>query len=95
MRTAEGLGVGSLERAVKRALRVRCLRVEERDRPNWSIELRCAYESHRGRETAFLLGLTPGEHYSWRLNRYEVIAVRVHEKRGDHCFRGAYRCLPF
>jgi hypothetical protein len=94
-RTAEGLGVGSLERAVRSTLRVRCLTVLHRSLPyNRSIESRCAYESHRGRETAFVLGLTPGEPYAWRLDRYEVIAVRVHEKRGDYCFRGRYVCRP-
>jgi hypothetical protein len=93
-RTAEGLGVGSLERAVKRTLRVRCLSVARRSDPDWSIEARCAYASHRGRETAFLLHFGPGVPYRWRFKRYEVTAVRVHERRGDYCFRGGYVCTP-
>ena len=91
-RTAEGLGVGSLERAVRRALRVRCSWVAERTAPEWSREERCAYASHRGRETVFLLEFGSGVPYRRTWKQYEVVAVRVQERRGDYCFRGPYVC---
>jgi hypothetical protein len=91
-RTVEGLGVGSLERRLKRTLRVRCLAVAERSRPDWSFEARCAYSSHRGRETVFLLDFGQGRPYRRPFKRYQVVAVRVHEQRGDYCFRGGYVC---
>jgi hypothetical protein len=51
-RTVEGLGVGSRERTVRRALHVRCTEVSERARPvTIPFERRCSYASHRGRET--------------------------------------------
>jgi hypothetical protein len=91
-RTVEGLGVGSLERAVRRALRVRCLWVAERVEPEWSIEARCAYASHPGRETVFLLDFGNGRPYRRLFKQYQVVAVRVHERRGDFCLRGGYVC---
>jgi hypothetical protein len=93
-RTVEGLGVGSLERRVRRTLRVRCLAVAERSRPDWSFEARCAYASHRSRETVFLLDFGQGLPYRRPFKRYQVVAVRVHEQRGDYCFRGSYVCTP-
>jgi hypothetical protein len=93
-RTVEGLGVGSLERTVRRTLRVRCLAVAARSRPQWSFESRCAYASHRGRETAFLLDFGQGAPYRRPFKRYRVVAVRVHEQRADYCFRGGYVCTP-
>ena len=93
-RTVEGLGVGSLERRLKRTLRVRCLAVAERARPDWSFEARCAYASHRGRETVFLLDFGQGLPHRRPFKRYQVVAVRVHEQRGDYCFRGRYVCTP-
>jgi hypothetical protein len=93
-RTVEGLGVGSLERRLKRTLRVRCLAVAERIRPDWSFEARCAYSSHRGRETVFLLDFGQGRPHRRPFKRYQVVAVRVHEQRGDYCFRGRYICTP-
>jgi hypothetical protein len=94
-RTAEGLGVGSRERAVRRALRVRCAEVTERPVRSgiWPFERRCTYASHRGRETAFVLGEPRG--YPWTQAPYlVVIAVRVQERRADYCFRGHYTCQP-
>lgn len=93
-RTVEGLGVGSLERRLRRTLRVRCLAVAERSRPDWSFEARCAYASHRGRETVFLLDFGQGFPHRRPFKRYRVVAVRVHEQRGDYCFRGSYVCTP-
>jgi hypothetical protein len=93
-RTVEGLGVGSLERTVRRSLRVRCLSVAARSKPDWSFESRCAYASHRGRETVFLLNFGPGVPYRWMTKKYMVVAVRVHERRADFCFRGGYVCEP-
>jgi hypothetical protein len=92
-RTAERLGVGSLERALRRELRVRCLWVAERAQPDWMIEARCAYASHRGRETVFLLDFgNGGVPYRRLFKQYQVVAVRVQERRGDFCFRGGYVC---
>jgi hypothetical protein len=93
-RTVENLGVGSLERTLRKTLRVRCLTVAERDRPDWPFEFRCAYESHPGRETVFLLNFSNGNPYRWRFKRYFVTAVRVQERRADWCFRGGYVCAP-
>ena len=93
-RTTEGLGVGSLERTVRRTLRVRCLAVAARDRPDWSFEARCAYASHRGRETVFLLDFVQGVPYRRQFKKYRVVAVRVHERRADYCFRGGFVCTP-
>jgi hypothetical protein len=93
-RTGEGLGVGSQERSVRRTLRVRCLAVAERSNPDWSFEARCAYGSHRGRETVFLLDFGQGRPHRRPFKRYQVIAVRVQEQRGDYCFRGSYVCTP-
>jgi hypothetical protein len=93
-RTVEGLGVGSRERMLRRTLRVRCQAVAERSRPDWSFEFRCAYGSHRGRETVFLLDFVQGRPHRRPFKRYQVIAVRVQEQRGDYCFRGSYVCTP-
>jgi hypothetical protein len=93
-RTVEGLGVGSLERSVRRTLRVRCLAVAARNRPDWSFEARCAYPSHRGRETVFLLDFVQGVPHRRQFKKYRVVAVRVHEQRADLCFRGGYVCTP-
>jgi hypothetical protein len=93
-RTAEHLGVGSLERTVRRTLRVRCTTVAERIKPDWPFEFRCAYPSHRGRETVFTINFTNGIAYRWRGKAYEVSAVRVQETRADWCSRGAYVCNP-
>lgn len=91
-RTIEGLGVGNREGSVRRALRVRCADVHERARPDFiPFERRCAFASHRGRETAFVLGEPPG--YPWTKAPYlVVVAVRVHERRADYCLRGGYLC---
>jgi hypothetical protein len=93
-RTVEGLGVGSLERMLRRTLRVRCQAVAERSRPDWSFEFRCAYGSHRGRETVFLLDFVQGRPHRRPFKRYQVVAVRVQEQRGDLCFRGSFVCTP-
>ena len=94
-RTVEGLGVGSRERSVRRTLRVRCAEVSERPavRNVFPFERRCAYASHRGRETAFVLGHQAGlPPWNWSQNEQVVIAVRVHLRSADFCFRGAYIC---
>jgi hypothetical protein len=91
-RTAESLGVGSLERTVRRALRVRCTTVAERVKPDFPFEFRGGYASHRGRETVFTLNFINGQPYRWRGKRYEVSAVRVQESRADWCQRGSYVC---
>jgi hypothetical protein len=93
-RTVEGLGVGSRERMLRRTLRVRCQAVAERSRPDWSFEFRCAYGSHRGRETVFLLDFVQGRPHRRPFKRYQVVAVRVQEQRGDLCFRGSFVCTP-
>jgi hypothetical protein len=68
--------------------------VAERVKPDWPFEFRCAYASHPGRETVFLLNFSNGNPYRWRFKRYVVTAVRVQETRADWCFRGGYVCAP-
>jgi hypothetical protein len=97
-RTVEGLGVGSRERAVRRTLRVRCAEVSERPAVMnvLPFERRCAYASHPGRETAFVLGHQPGlPPWNWSQNEQVVVAVRVHLRSADYCFRGDYVCRTF
>jgi hypothetical protein len=97
-RTAEGLGVGARERAVRRTLRVRCAEVTERPVRSGVLpfERRCTYASHRGRETAFVLGHQPGlPPWNWGQNEQVVTAVRVHLRNADYCFRGTYVCQPY
>jgi hypothetical protein len=96
-RTVEGLGVGSRERAVRSALRVRCAEVSERPARSGvgPFERRCTYASHRGRETAFVLGHQAGlPPWNWNQNEQVVTAVRVHLRAADYCFRGSYSCQP-
>jgi hypothetical protein len=96
-RTVEGLGVGSRERTVRRALHVRCTEVSERARPvTIPFERRCSYASHRGRETTFVLGHQPGlAPWDWHHNEQIVTAVRVQLRSADYCFRGPYICQPY
>jgi hypothetical protein len=97
-RTVEGLGVGVRERALRRTLRMRCAEVTERParsgiRP---FERRCTYASHRGRETAFVLGHQAGlPPWNWGQNEQVVTAVRVHLRSADYCFRGSYVCQSY
>jgi hypothetical protein len=94
-RTIEGLGVGTKERKLRSTLRVRCAEVSERP-VRFPFERRCAYASHRGRETAFVLGHQAGlPPWNWRQNEQVVTAVRVHLRSADYCFRGAYVCQSF
>jgi hypothetical protein len=96
-RTVEGLGVGTRERKVRGTLRVRCTDVHERVRPEgFAFERRCTYASHRGRETAFVLGHQAGlPPWNWGQNEQVVTAVRVQLRSADYCFRGAYICKPY
>jgi len=96
-RTVEGLGVGTKERKLRNTLRLRCAEVSSRpSRTGFAFERRCTYASHRGRETAFVLGhqanLPP---WNWRMNEQVVTAVRVHLRSADYCLRGAYVCQSF
>jgi hypothetical protein len=94
-RTVEGLGVGSRERTIRRRLRVRCLAVARRSQERVPFEVRCAYASHRGRETAFVLGHQPGlPPWDWGHNEQVAVAVRIHLRSADYCFRGPYTCQP-
>jgi len=94
-RTVDGLGVGTRESVLHRELgRMRCSKVAPRDRYYWSFEHRCAYASHPGRETAFVLGLPPGPPWYWTPKDLVVTAVRVHLRNADYCFRGSYVCRP-
>jgi hypothetical protein len=96
-RTVEGLGVGSRERTVRRALHVRCTEVSARG-PSvpGPFERRCSYASHRGRETTFVLGHQPGlDPWDWNHNEQIVTAVRVQLRSADYCFRGPYVCQPY
>jgi hypothetical protein len=96
-RTAEGLGIGTREGKVRSTLRVRCAEVSERPiRSARPFERRCTYASHRGRETAFVLGHQAGlPPWDWGHNEQVVTAVRVHLRAADYCFRGAYVCQPY
>jgi hypothetical protein len=97
-RTVEGLGVGTREGKVRNTLRVRCAEVSERPIRSGipPFERRCAYASHRGRETAFVLGHQAGlPPWNWRQNEQVVTAVRVHLRSADYCFRGAYICQSY
>jgi hypothetical protein len=100
-RTVEGLGIGTRERVVRRTLRVRCAEISERS-PSGNFpsqpqpfERRCTYASHRGRETAFVLGHQAGlPPWNWNMNEQVVTAVRVQLRSADYCFRGSYVCRP-
>jgi hypothetical protein len=97
-RTVEGLGVGTREGKVRSTLRVRCTEVSERPMRSGvgPFERRCTYASHRGRETAFVLGHQAGlPPWNWHMNEQVVTAVRVHLRSADYCFRGAYVCQPY
>jgi hypothetical protein len=97
-RTIEGLGVGTRESKVRSTLRVRCAEVSAgpiRSGIN-PFERRCTFASHRGRETAFVLGHQAGlPPWNWGQNEQIVTAVRVHLRDADYCFRGAYICQPY
>jgi hypothetical protein len=99
-RTVEGLGVGTRERVVRRTLRVRCAEILERGGGTFPtqpqpFERRCTHPSHRGRETAFVLGQQGGlPPWNWNMNEQVVIAVRVQLRSADYCFRGSYVCRP-
>lgn len=97
-RTIEGLGIGTRESKVRSTLRVRCAEVSPRPRPSGipPFERRCTYASHRGRETAFVLGHQAGlPPWNWRQNEQVVTAVRVHLRSADYCLRGPYICETF
>lgn len=97
-RTVEGLGIGARESKVRNTLRVRCAEVTERPIRSGinPFERRCTYASHRGRETAFVLGHQAGlPPWNWGQNEQVVTAVRVHLRSADYCFRGAYICQPY
>jgi hypothetical protein len=98
-RTIEGLGIGTRESKVRGTLRVRCADVTERPirwGNNIPFERRCTYASHRGRETAFVLGHQAGlPPWNWGMNEQVVTAVRVHLRDADYCFRGAYICESY
>lgn len=38
--------------------------------------------------------LSRGRRYLEWFKRYQVVAVRVHQQRGDYCFRGSHVCTP-
>jgi hypothetical protein len=97
-RTVEGLGVGTKERKLRSTLRLRCAEVSSRPIRSGlgPFERRCTYASHRGRETAFVLGHQAGlPPWNWRQNEQVVTAVRVHLRDADYCFRGSYICQSF
>ena len=97
-RTLDGLGVGTWESHLRRELRpLRCQRVRrpfQNTTVMITVESRCTYASHRGRETAFVLEAPPGPEWSWKRRERSVASVRVHETRVDYCFRPRYVCEP-
>jgi hypothetical protein len=54
-RTAEGLGVDSRERAVRRRLPVSCRQVSDAESGTW-IHMECIYRRSRSRQTVFVFG---------------------------------------
>jgi hypothetical protein len=97
-RTLDGLGVGTWESVLRRELRpLRCQRVRRPFRGATllvTVESRCTYASHRGRETAFVLEAPPGPEWSWKRRERSVTSVRVHETRVDYCSRPRHVCEP-
>jgi hypothetical protein len=97
-RTRDGLGVGTWESDLRRDLRpLRCQRVR---RPFQggpllvTMESRCSFASHRGRETVFVLEAPRGPEWSWKRRERSVVAVRVQETRVDYCLRPRHVCEP-
>lgn len=95
-RTRDGLGVGMWESDLRRELRtLRCVRVRAPFRGESiyvTVENRCTYASHRGRETAFVLAEPRGPEWSWKRRERSVVSVRVHETRVDYCSRPRHVC---